>query len=289
MATQLGSIGLFSGHACEGEPVSRGMATIFYFTPLIGEEQTMKFDSSRKMIMTIAIGVLIASFVGVQSALAVPTIAYEHTEGANSQVVSFHNANGPVLADDFTPSVSGQVIQVDWWGTATNNSLFEITFHTDTLDPGPPASHHEPAITLPSGGISQHFVNSGGVDPDMDGIFFYSAAWSPQDVAISVGTDYWFSVANGFNNWTWATGTVGGPTVGSEMFIPVVSVDGAPSVISGPHDGPWNPLIDQPSFAFRIWVDAVPPPTIPEPLTASLGMMGLGAIAATLQRRNSCG
>ena len=176
----------------------------------------------------IAAGAL-ACVLGAQSAVAIPVIAYEWTEGgpgngANSPHVSFHNATGPVLADDFRPAVGGRVVQVDWWGSAPlanppNPDLWEITFHTD--------ANGQPAVTLPSGGISQHFVNASGSDPDGDQVFFYSAAWTPQDVVVNLGTDYWFSVANSSGNtWTWANAGGAGPTVGSQQFNAQVSIGG---------------------------------------------------------------
>lgn len=221
-----------------------------------------------------ALGVLVAS----QGAHAVPVVAYEWAPGTNSGFNSFHNATGPVLADDFNPAISGNVVQVDWWGSPSipgTVSTWEITLHSDN-----------PAGTPSWPYISQHFVNAAGADPDGDGVFFFSAAWNPQDASLTAGQDYWFSVANAStNNWTWANPGGLAPTVGTETYDALVSVGGDPSPVAGPHDGPWGALATAgQDFAFRIWVDVPAPGTIP-----LFGLGALGLLAASRKRRQHAG
>ena len=204
-------------------------------------------------------------------------IAYEWapaTPGTNSRFNSFHNATGPVLADDFSPSIAGNVVQVDWWGSqGIGLDQWEITFHADN-----------PVGTPSFPFLSQHFVNAAGTDPDGDGVFFFSSAWTPSDVSLVVGTDYWFSVANGStNNWLWANPGGAAPSVGSEQYDALQSVGGPPSVVAGPHDGPWNPTVAGQDFAFRIWVDA------PEPGTLGLLGLAVAGVTALRRRRRSAG
>ena len=181
----------------------------------------------------------------------------EGSPGSLSPFISHHNAVGPVLADDFVPVVGGAVHSVSWWGGATSNGLWEITFHSDTVDPGD--GLHEPAIGPDDGGLSQHFANATGVDPDGDGVFKYTTLWTPQDLTITAGLTYWFSAANASTGWQWALTDGATPDVGTQAHTPVESRGGVPSLISGPHDGPWNPLLNSPvNLAFQVNVVPVP-------------------------------
>ncbi len=186
-------------------------------------------------------------------------VAFEWNEGSpgtNSNFISRHNTAGPVLADDFNPAVGGQVSSVTWWGSAAASQQWEITFHSDAINPA--SGLHEPAFTSPRGGLSQHFANAIGVDPDGDQVFEYTALWTPQDMVITAGATYWFSVANSLGGWRWALTDGIAPSVGAESHAPTQSVGGLPSLISGPHDGPWNPLLDGTDFAFQINVIPIP-------------------------------
>lgn len=200
---------------------------------------------------------LLIGGVGVSAQASVVAFLWDEGGPGNGQLSPFtshHTANGPVLADDFAPAVGGAVHSVSWWGGRATDLEWEITFHADTIDPGD--GLHEPAVTLPSGGLSQHFVDAVGTDPDGDGVFKYTALWTPQDLVLTAGLTYWFSVANGNPGWQWALTDGVAPSVGSESHLPVESRNGPPSVISGPHDGPWRPL-DQ-DLAFQVNVVPVP-------------------------------
>ena len=197
-------------------------------------------------------------------------IAFEWLPGTNSGSMSLHGVGGPILADDFTPAVSGWVTRVDWWGSQAASSLWEITFHDDA--PGFPAAGPWPGS---SGGISQHNPVSWPTGPDANGVYGYSATWSPQDVYVNSGTAYWFSVANIASGWTWALPGDPAPTVGGQIWHAARSVGIGPN--GGPHFGPWDQYCDE-NFAFRIWVEP-----IPEPCT--LGLLALGVFITTARRR----
>ena len=217
-----------------------------------------------KKFMIIFVG-LLTSLLAFSSSYAT-VIAYESLPDSNSDYVSRHGTLGPVLADDFDPMVSGTVTQVDWWGSGALTGeidQWEITFHDDVGG--------TPSTAYPDGVISQHFAASGGVDPDGDGIYFYSALWEPQDLFITAGVDYWFSVADASGpGWTWANGFA--PTVGSELYDATVSTGTAPN--GGPHFGPWG-VIEGANFAFRIHVQPVPEPSMLSLLGIALVAMGL--------------
>ena len=218
----------------------------------------MKFTYKSLLIATL----LSAAYVGNASATM---IAYEALPTANSDNTSQHIAGGPVLADDFQSMISGNVYQVDWWGTQAGSNSWEITFHPD--------NNGQPGVKT-----AQHFVTAVGNDDDGDGIFSYSALWNPQDMFISAGVDYWFSVANAAAGWNWANAGVA--SVGSEAYDAVVSTGVGPD--GGPHFGPWNGTRDvtgaptPEDFAFRIHV-------VPEP--ATIAMLSLGLLGLAMRKR----
>jgi len=208
---------------------------------------------------------LTVPFIGNTSATI---ITYESLPTGVSDNMSHHTAGGPVLADDFNPDISGDVFQVDWWGSVATSDSWELTFHSD--------AGGQPDTTYPSGVISQHIANTSAVDMG-NGMYFYTAAWNPMDLFLSAGVDYWFSVANFDTGWTWANAF--SPNTGLEAYDAVVSTGIGPN--GGPHYGPWNGTMDitgaptPEDFAFRIHV-------VPEPET--LAILALGLLALSVRK-----
>jgi hypothetical protein len=195
-------------------------------------------------------------------------VAFENLPVTNSNFMSHHNAIGPILADDFVPVVGGPVFGIDWWGTSTSDSNWEILFHTNSATSTP--NIDDPV----RGGQSVHFVTATGQDPDNDGIFQYSALWNPQDMQITAGTTYWVTIANFSPGWNWALG--GTPTVGTSALFPQESVGAVSCLNGGPHCGPWSTITTTDDLAFRIHA-------VPEP--ATLTLMGLGLVVSAFLRR----
>lgn len=199
------------------------------------------------------------------------------TPPPNIPLISHHTALGPVLADDFVPVSTGSVTNVTWWGSATQNDLWEITFHGNSVA-------NDPSFPF----ISQHFVNAVGSDPDGDGVFKFTAAWTPMDTFLGAGNQYWFSVANGSSGWEWALAGAGGPQVGSENFFALESRGGAPSVAAGPHDGPWGlPTCQACGAAVRtnlaFQIDGV----VPLPASLPLMLAGLAGLFGLRRRQKA--
>ena len=228
----------------------------------------------RRSFSGLGAAVVFAGVLAVATGAQATTV-YEWNEGGagsgtNSPYVSHHGATGPILADDFVAATGGLVSSLTWWGSgplsASNSDLWEITFHAN--DPT-----NTPAFTAPGGGLSQHFATVSGFDSDGDGVYQYTTSWSPMDLTLTAGAQYWLSIANGSNGWNWANAGLGGPQVGSQSFFAQQSVGGLPSVIAGPHDGPWTQVMgptglpSPTNLAFKISV---------VPLPASLPMLALG-------------
>lgn len=227
--------------------------------------------------LTLAGGLALAS----QAAALAAAVTYEHIPERTTDHVSVHRIGGPVLADDFDPAIgaAGLVTFVEWWGSAAPSSLWEVTLHRGSgTVPAVPA-----AIPASTGGTKYFVAAAGtpvppgpGVGP---GLFHFSAAL-PGDFFVTqqpdLTQDYWFSVANAENGWTWALAGAG-PTVGDEHWHAVRSVGSAPCGDGGPHCGAWTE-IEGFDFAFRITVSEVPAP-------ASLALLGGGLAALVLGAR----
>lgn len=235
-----------------------------------------KVSSKRQPGGILTAAAISATLLLAQTTQAASFTVYESNEIGTGTVgvldpdlVSFHNITGPVLADDFVAASSGTVSSVTWWGSgASVDDEWEITFHANS-------SANDPAYPL----ISQHFVTGiVGTDANTDGVWEFTANWIPQDTFLTSGTQYWFSVANGDNAlWQWALAGPGGPQVGSENFFALESVGGDPSLVIGPHDGPWKLPDDgskpiQADLAFKI--SAVPIPAAAPLFASALALFG---------------
>lgn len=217
----------------------------------------------------------VLAFVMAMGAQGAPYVVYEHLPEANSPNVSFHTVGGPVLADDFDPAIGGDLSRAEWWGSRATSSGWEITFHFGQLVAGRGVPAPIPPLT---GGV-KIFVNAVGADPDLDGIFYYTALIPSGTFPVSAGPrpfgqEYWFSVANANSGWTWAYGGAG-PTVGDEHWDGVVSGGSTPCGDGGPHCGAWSQINGR-DFAFRL-------SAVPEPGTFLL--LGSALVAVGLWRR----
>jgi hypothetical protein len=209
---------------------------------------------------------------GAAQAAGVQVFENLPTTLASPPQISFHNATGPVIADDFIPIGGGSVTHLTWWGAATTDPNFEVVLQNNNPAAG------EPAIT-PTGntfsGGEKQFVTATQTPfsvPGLTGLFQFDADLSPGWI-IGTGQDYWLTVANFSNGWNWAE-ALGGPSIGSEMFNAHRSV-GPGCGDGGPHCGPWTDI--HTDFAFRITA-------VPEPATWAMMLTGFFGAGAFLRR-----
>ncbi|MEN9933103.1 MAG: hypothetical protein RIS17_1676, partial [Pseudomonadota bacterium] len=94
-----------------------------------------------------------AGLMAVEPASA--AIVYQDlpTSLATPPNISFHNAFGPVIADDFVPVASTHVNQLTWWGSRPQTDQWEIVLQNNNAALGQPAN--TPPGNNVSGGLKQ--------------------------------------------------------------------------------------------------------------------------------------
>ncbi len=212
-----------------------------------------------------------SSFMPLQSAMA--TVSYENlpTNTAIPPNVSWHNANGPVIADDFITTFTGSINHLTWWGSQATSNQFEIVLQSNAA--GQPGI--TPVGNTFSGGLKQFVTATSFLYNIGSNIWQFDANVAPGwDVA--GGTDYWLTVGNVNNGWEWAE-ALNGPTVGAELYNAHRSI-GPGCGDGGPHCGPWTDV--HTDFAFRI-------NAVPEPATWAMTIGGLGLVGLQLRRRKA--
>lgn len=225
----------------------------------------------RRLPVLLAGGVCLAALIASQPAAA-GTVVYENvaTNLAIPPNVSFHNAAGPVIADDFAPTQNGSVGHLTWWGSSATDLNFEVVLQNDN------PTAHEPDLTptgnTTTGGLKQ-FVSATMSAFSIPGLFQFDADVAPGWL-LSGGQEYWLTVANASNGWQWAE-ALAGPTVGSELYNAHRSV-GPGCLDGGPHCGPWTDI--HTDFGFRV-------ASVPEPATWAMMIMGFGGLGAVMRRR----
>ena len=185
--------------------------------------------------------------------------------------LSHHGVGGPIIADDFVSAFTGQVNRVEWWGSAAQDTHWELAFHTNNPALNQPNIDDPMEGAMVKYGAAGDIVVSGVQDvaghPD---IFHYSVEL-PVWLNVTAGQEYWFTVANFTDGWHWAY-ALGGPTVGSENFNAHFSTGVGACLDGGPHCGPWTDL--HTDFAFRL-------NGVPEPATYALAGLALLALFAS--------
>ncbi len=233
----------------------------------------MKTSKNSPRLLGLAAGACgLALAAATVTSAAASTLVYENlpTSNALPPNTSWHNANGPVIADDFIPVVGGAVSHLTWWGSEASSLDFEVVLQNNDPTLGEPAL--TPSGNTLTGGLKQ-FVTATTSAYSIPGIFQFDAVVAP-GWNIHAGTDYWLTVANFNSDWQWSE-ALAGPTVGSELYNAHRSV-GPGCLDGGPHCGPWTDL--HTDFAFRI--DAVP-----EPATWAMMIVGFGGVGAVMRRR----
>jgi hypothetical protein len=218
-------------------------------------------------------GACAAALATAATPSAASVVAYEDlpTSNALPPNISWHNASGPVIADDFIPIVGGAVTHLTWWGSEAVDLTFEVVLQNNDPALGQPAN--TPPGNVVTGGLKQ-FVTATQFAHAIPGVFQFEADLAP-GWRIGAGQDYWLTVANGSNGWQWTQALLG-PTVGSELYNAHTST-GPGCLDGGPHCGPWTDL--HTDFAFRITA-------VPEPATWAMMILGFGGVGALMRRRN---
>lgn len=114
----------------------------------------MSFISS-KLSAVAAIG-LFSVVVAATPAMASSTIVYQDlpTSLATPPNISYHNASGPIIADDFVPVATTHVSQLTWWGSISQSNMWEVVLQNNNPALG------QPAITPPGNNTRGQRVES---------------------------------------------------------------------------------------------------------------------------------
>jgi PEP-CTERM motif len=217
-----------------------------------------------------------ATTLALSASLSHAAVVFSNLPTNNSLQVSYHNAIGPILADDFSPATGGAITRVEWWGSRAADSRWEIAFNTNS-----PAG--QPNVDNPVSGALIKFGGDGlltalGVQDvvGLPDVYHYSVDLpGPLVPLVNAGTTYWFTVANFSDGWQWAD-ALDGPVVGSERFDAHRSIGGI-CTDGGPHCGPWTDV--HTDFAFRI-------NAVPEPSSLALTVVGLALAGWRVSRRH---